>query len=90
MTSFVGVTGYSITLYDADGVSVGGEDGGTGPVTSEELKLNVPLHEGLAPDVYAVGFTLFHAGGLHSQYGYPDGGGLPVPGGPLLITVTDG
>lgn len=89
VTSFVGITGFSLTLFDANGVSVDGMSGGLSSVTSGPLKLLVPLHQGLAPGVYTVGFTLTDAGGLHTQYGYPNDQGLPVPGGPLLITVTD-
>ncbi|MFE2067375.1 hypothetical protein ACFXDH_34200 [Streptomyces sp. NPDC059467] len=89
VTSFVGVNGFSLTVYDAAGHSVGGMSGGVSSATNGPLKLIVPLYEGLTPGVYTVGFTLTDAGGLHTQYGYPNGGGLPVPGGPLLITVTD-
>jgi hypothetical protein len=89
VTSFVGVTGFSLTVYDASGASVDGADGGVSSVTNGPLKLLVPLHQGLAPGVYTVGFMLTDVGGLHSQYGYPNGVGSPVPGGPLLITVTD-
>ena len=89
VTSFVGVTGFSLTVYDASGASAGGADGGISSVTDGPLELLVPLPRGLAPGVYTVGFMLTDAGGPHSQYGYPNGVGYPVPGGPLLITVTD-
>ncbi|MET8965201.1 hypothetical protein ABZX69_38005 [Streptomyces sp. NPDC004074] len=89
VTSFVGVNRFSLTVYDASGIPVGGMSGGVGPVTSDPLKLVVPLYQGLTPGEYTVGFTLTDVGDLHTQYGYPNGHGLPVPGGPLLITVTD-
>ncbi|MFI9103820.1 hypothetical protein ACIGXA_25185 [Streptomyces fildesensis] len=89
VTSFVGVTGFSLTVYDANGVSVDGRYGGLQPVTNGPLTLLVPLHQGLAPGVYTVGFSLTDAGGLHSEYGYPNHPGPTLPGGPLLITVTD-
>lgn len=89
VTSFVGVDGFSLTVYDADGEPVGGMSGGISSVTSGPLELVVPLHQGLAPGAYTVGFTLTDAGDLHTQYGYPGGHGSPVPGGPLVITVTD-
>lgn len=89
VTSFVGVNGFSLTVYDASGEPVGGMSGGISSVTNGPLKLLVPLYEGLTPGVYTVGFTLTDAGDLYSQYGYPNGVGLPVPGGPLRITVTD-
>ncbi|MFJ9350982.1 hypothetical protein [Streptomyces sp. NPDC101237] len=89
VTSFVGVNRFSLTVYDANGESVGGMSGGVSSVPDGSLKLLVPLYEGLRPGVYTVGFTLTDAGDLHSQYGYPSGLGLPVPGGPLHITVTD-
>ncbi|MEU1181244.1 hypothetical protein ABZ464_27085 [Streptomyces sp. NPDC005820] len=90
VTSFVGVDGFSLTVYDASGAPVGGSSGGVSSVTSGPLRLLVPLRQGFAPGTYTVGFTLTDVGGLHTQYGYPNGHGLPVPGGPLLITVTDG
>ncbi|MEW1773529.1 hypothetical protein [Streptomyces sp. NPDC086777] len=89
VTSFVGVNRFSLTVYDASGEPVGGMSGGISSVTNGPLKLLVPLYEGLTPGVYTVGFTLTDAGDLYSQYGYSNGVGLPVPGGPLRITVTD-
>jgi hypothetical protein len=88
VTSFVGVTGFSLTVYDADGNPVDGRSGGTQSVTDGPLVLPVPLHDGMAPGTYTIGFTLTDAGGLHASYGYPSGSGLPVPAGPLIITVT--
>ncbi|MFI0898452.1 hypothetical protein [Streptomyces sp. NPDC020983] len=87
VTSLVGVNGYSVTVYDPQGVPVGGESSGVSSASGNPLVLNVPLRAALAPGVYAVGFTLTDAGGLRTQYGYPGGHGLPVPGGPLLIAV---
>jgi hypothetical protein len=39
---------------------------------------------------YTAGFTLDDAAGNSAQYGYPNGVGNPVPGGPLVLTVIDG
>jgi hypothetical protein len=88
VTSFVGISQFSVTVYDANGTPVGGRSGGISPVTSGSLILAVPLYDGLAPGVYTVGFDLTDVGGLRTPYGYPQGPALPVPGGPLLITVT--
>lgn len=90
VTSFVGVNRFSLTVYDASGASVNGLSGGIPSVTNGPLKLTVPLQQGLTKGEYTVGFTLTDAGDLRAQYGYPGGHSLPVPGGPLLITVTDG
>lgn len=89
VTSFVGVTQFSLTVYDADGASVDGRSGGLSPVTEGPLVLSVPLNEGLEPGVYRVGFTVTDVAGLRAPYGYPGGNSTPPPGGPLLITVTD-
>ncbi|MGV9556825.1 hypothetical protein [Streptomyces sp. NPDC003522] len=90
VTSFVGVNRLNLTVYDVSGAPVNGMSGGIPSVTNGPLELNVPLQQGLAEGGYTVGFTLTDAGGLRAQYGYPGGHSLPVPGGPLLITVTDG
>ncbi|MFD8722288.1 hypothetical protein ACFV2H_30980 [Streptomyces sp. NPDC059629] len=71
--------GFSLTVYDAAGHSVGGMPGGVSSVTNGPLKPIVPLYEGLTPGGCTVGFTLTDVGGLHTQYGYPIGGGLPAP-----------
>ena len=88
VTSFVGVDGFSLTIYDTNGQPVGGSSGGLSSVTNGPLVLSVPLSQSLAPGVYTIGFTLTDAGGLRAVYGYPSGSSLPAPGGPLLITVT--
>lgn len=88
VTSFVGVSQYSLTVYDADGVPVDGRSGGLSPEPNGQVVLPVPLHEGLAPGDYTVGFTVTDVAGLRAPYGYPGGNSTPVPGGPLLITVT--
>nr|WP_146224290.1 hypothetical protein [Streptomyces sp. FT05W] len=90
LKSFVGVGQFSLTIYDADRASVGGESGGLPSVPSGELVLSVPMPDGLAPGDYTVGFTLTDVAGQRSPYGYPSGNGSPVPGGPLVITVTAG
>ncbi|MEU0696680.1 hypothetical protein ABZ349_22255 [Streptomyces niveus] len=89
VTSFVGVTQFSLTVYDADGASVDGRSGGLSPVTEGPLVLSVPLNGGLEPGVYTVGFTVTDVAGLRAPYGYPGGNRPTPPGGPLLITVTD-
>lgn len=88
VTSFVGVSIYSLTVYDANGGPVGGSSGGLSSVPNGQVVLPVSLRQGLAPGVYTVGFTLTDVAGLRAPYGYPSGPSKPVPGGPLLITVT--
>ncbi|MEU2744169.1 hypothetical protein ABZ656_55390 [Streptomyces sp. NPDC007095] len=89
VTSFAGVNGYSLTIYDSTGDPVGGGYGGLFAVTDGTVQIVAGLSQGLAPGVYTVGFTLTDSGGLHAQYGYPGNVGSPAPSGPLQITVTD-
>jgi hypothetical protein len=80
------VNDISTTVFNSSGQIVGGGFGGviatlTGPVTT-----SIPLPVGLPPGTYTVAFQLTDAGGLTSSYGYPNS--PPVPGGPLVFTVT--
>lgn len=83
--SRVGVDSYSVTVFDSDGVSVGGGDGGVQPDASGNVDLGFSVTRGLPPGTYTVGFTLYDAGGLYTHYGYPNT--APPPGGPLTFTV---
>jgi len=88
-TSPAPVDRYSVTVYDSDGVSVGGAGGGVHEPADGVLHLAAYVY-GLPPGVYTVGFSLTDAGDRSSHYGYPSGAGQPAPNGPLVLTVTDG
>lgn len=82
----VGITRYSVSVYDANGNSVGGTFGGanTSPDGMMDLDFAVPAE--ISPGTYTVGFELDDASGLVATYGMP--GSPPVPGGPLVFTVS--
>jgi hypothetical protein len=84
------VSAFSVTLYDSQGASVGGASGGIHEEPGGVLHLQVITVSGLAPGVYTAGFTLYGDADNFAQYGYPGGVGLPVPGGPLELTITPG
>jgi hypothetical protein len=83
-TPIAPVNGLAISVYNSSGTVVGGSSGGTtendGVVTGQ-----VQLPDSLPPGVYTIGFTLTDAGYLTTSYGP---GAKPMPGGPLLLTVT--
>ncbi|WP_238010453.1 hypothetical protein KZZ52_25160 [Dactylosporangium sp. AC04546] len=82
------VTGFSTTIYDAGGISTGG---GSGGIQEADGYLGLSAHANwLPPGQYTIGFTLTDAAGNFTQYGYPNGVGNPVPGGPLILTVVAG
>lgn len=78
------VNSYSLYLYDVEGNVVAQQFGGIS--SSDVLTFYGYLPYDIAPGVYTYGFTLYDASGLRTTYG-PEG--LPVPGGPLQLTVTD-
>ncbi|MFF7982998.1 hypothetical protein ACFZDK_28425 [Streptomyces sp. NPDC007901] len=88
VTSFAGVNGFSVTVYDSAGRPVSGGYGGLSAVTEGTVQIGVDLPQGLTPGVYTVGFELTDEGGLYAQYGYSNVGS-PAPSGPLQVTVTD-
>lgn len=79
------LTGYDLYLYDAAGTLVAQQTGGTGLDANGVMTVYDYLPYDIAPGVYTYGFVLYDAGGLRTVYG-PEG--LPVPGGPLQLTVT--
>jgi uncharacterized protein (DUF2345 family) len=83
--SHVGVTGYDVTVFNSEGASVGGGDGGIRPDESGNVQLSFSAYRTMAPGTYTVGFTLTDAGRLHTNYGYPNTG--PPPGGPLTFVI---
>lgn len=83
------VDAFSVTFYDSEGAPVAGASGGIHEEPGGVLLLEPITVDGLSPGVYTAGFTLYDAAGNFAQYGYP-GVGLPVPGGPLELTITPG
>lgn len=83
--SHVGVTGYSVTVFDSSGASVGGGGGGVRPDASGNVSLLFRAYRTMAPGTYTVAFTLTDAGGLYTHYGYPNTD--PPPDGPLTFVV---
>jgi hypothetical protein len=83
-TPIAPVTELDINVYDSTGAlvdsSVGGVFESQGVVTGQ-----VPLPSPLAPGKYTIGFRITDAGSLSTSYGP---GANPMPGGPLLLTVT--
>ncbi|MBV1852249.1 hypothetical protein [Catellatospora tritici] len=80
---------YSFTFYDEQGRSIGGgsgwvEEGEDGTVTIETSLYNPP------PGVYTGGFILVDAAGNSAAYGRGYDDNLPIPGRPLVLTVTEG
>ncbi|MFY1596032.1 hypothetical protein [Micromonospora sp. WMMD737] len=78
------VTGFSTTIYNSLGHSVGGASGGTqvGP----DGQVSLPVYfRGLPPGTYTVGFRLSTSAGNSALWGYP-AGGAPAPSGPLVFT----
>lgn len=83
------IDAFSVTLYNAAGVSVGGGDGGisTGPDGMVHLSAFVRQ---LPVGTYTAGFTLYDTADNQANYGYPGGHTMPAPSGPLVLTVIDG
>jgi hypothetical protein len=77
---------YSVTFYDANGISVGGGSGGISqPPPGGVVHLLGVVN--LVPGTYTVGFTIRDRAGNFSQYGYPNMPDHPAPSGPLVFTV---
>lgn len=77
------VIGYSTTIYNSLGHSVGGASGGiqVGP----DGRISLAVYFGsLPPGTYTVGFRLSTSAGNSSSWGYPNG--APAPSGPLVFT----
>jgi hypothetical protein len=81
------VNGYSTTIYDASGISVGGGYGGI--QEGADGHLGLAAHTSRLPvGQYTIGFTLTDAADNSIGYGYP--GKNPAPNGPLILTVVAG
>lgn len=78
------VTGFSTTIYNSLGHSVGGGSGGINVGPDGHLTLPVYFRD-LPPGTYTVGFMLTTAAENTAGWGYPNGG-APAPSGPLVFT----
>lgn len=86
ITPLAPVSGFSVTMYDQNGHSVGGMYGGIHE--SEDGILHLSSTVPAVPGVYTVGFTVTDAAGNSVGYNYPN---FPTPPwGPLTFTVTEG
>jgi hypothetical protein len=74
-----------VSVYDATGNWVGGSSGG-GDVVNGVMHLEVGVHN-LRPGTYTISFMIEDAAGNFASYGGPPPG-IPMPGGPLILTVT--
>lgn len=83
--SHVGVTQFSVTLFDSSGASVGGAGGGVSPDAAENVSIGFTVRRSMAPGTYTVAFSLTDASGLRAAYGYPNT--APPPGGPLTLVI---
>jgi hypothetical protein len=81
------VTGDDVYVYNASGTTLLYESGGGTSEYQGTVTDTLPLPFGAPPGTYQIGFTITDAGGLSTTYGP---GGDPMPGGPLLLTVTSG
>jgi hypothetical protein len=86
VTPIAPVNQFATNLFDSAGNPLPGNgiSGGVFEDANGRLQLFV-FTNGLAAGTYTVGFTIVDEGGLQNTYG-PNG--LPVPGGPLTLTVT--
>ncbi|MEV4756473.1 hypothetical protein AB0J86_15350 [Micromonospora sp. NPDC049559] len=78
------VTGFSTTIYNSLGHSVGGASGGVRVGPDGHVSLPVSF-SALPTGTYTVGFTLSTSAGNGASWGYPNGG-TPAPSGPLVFT----
>ncbi|MEV4494269.1 hypothetical protein AB0J84_00975 [Micromonospora arborensis] len=78
------IDGYSTTIYNSLGHSVGGANGGIQVGADGHVSLSVHFRD-LPPGTYTVGFSLTTAAGNTAGWGYPNGG-TPAPSGPLVFT----
>ncbi len=80
------VSQFSITVLNSSGQPVGGESGGVSLPTLNETFTEGFTFSATTPGTYTVAFQITDAGGLTTSYGFPNS--PPVPGGPLVLTVT--
>jgi hypothetical protein len=82
----------SLYLYDSDGNELTSSVGGTGQTSDGTINeyLSLPWWNGtIAPGTYTLGLALTDSGRLTTSYGIPnDPSSLPMPGGPVTLTIT--
>ncbi|GAA3347869.1 hypothetical protein GCM10020358_64270 [Amorphoplanes nipponensis] len=81
------ISQFSATIYDSTGASQGGMYGGQHDDGTGIFHFAVSTGR-LAPGQYTIGFSLTDEAGNTSSWGYPGDTGNPIPGGPLILTVT--
>ncbi|MEU1394851.1 hypothetical protein ABZ403_02100 [Micromonospora zamorensis] len=86
------VTSMPVYVYDADGEVVFQTSGYGGQAPDGSLTYDMSLgYWGLEPGQYTVGFMLYDASGLRSYWNMPDvSSSLTLPGGPVVLTITEG
>jgi hypothetical protein len=77
----------AVFLYNSSGSGREVSYGGVQSTLTGTLTSGFSIPAGMAPGTYTVGFELVDAAGLTSFYGTTPNG-LPVPGGPLTLTIT--
>ncbi len=87
-TSLAPINGYGADVFNAAGENVSTQFGGTGEGPGGTVEIFIDLTR-FQPGTYTVAFKLDDAARLQTSYGYPSGTTRPVPGGPLILTVTD-
>lgn len=75
-----------VSLYDAGGAMVCGATAARYPDERGVVVMRVYIRPDIAPGVYTVGLDLRDTLDRTVSYGAPDG--LPMPGGPLTLTIT--
>ncbi|WP_199513309.1 hypothetical protein [Nucisporomicrobium flavum] len=84
------VDGISVYLYDADGEVASQSFGGTSQAEDGTVTNWVYLPWDIKPGRYTVGFGLDDAAGLSSYWDMPDrSDSRALPGGPLVLTITE-
>jgi hypothetical protein len=83
---FAPISSFWATIYDSEGVSVGGMSGGEHDDGTGVFHLAVSTGR-LAPGQYTIGFALTDEAENQSFWGFPNNAGNPIPGGPLVLTV---
>ncbi|MDI1464161.1 hypothetical protein QEZ54_24550 [Catellatospora sp. KI3] len=80
---------YNFQFFNAQGVGVGGNS--SWAQQNDDGTITVETWLGTqSPGVYTGGFELNDEAGNRAAYGYGFAGALPMPGGPLVVTVTEG
>ncbi|MEV4117658.1 hypothetical protein [Micromonospora sp. NPDC049645] len=86
------ITSMPVYVYDADGDVVFQASGYGGQAPDGSLTYDISLgYWNLEAGQYTVGFMLSDASGLRSYWNMPDvSSSLTLPGGPVVLTITEG